>query len=73
MREMTEKERLIRNLHDAGCTPDTIDRYLELHRTGRQQELLRLLSRHRASLLDRLHVSQQMLDCLDYLMYSLKK
>lgn len=73
MNEMPEEERLLRNLKDAGCDDATIQTYLELQREGRQQEQYKLLRSHRASLLDRVHVSQRMVDCLDYLVYEMKK
>lgn len=72
MNEMPERERLLRNLRDAGCDETTIQKYLQLQKEGERQEQYRLLSIHRASLLDRLHVSGQMIDCLDYLIYTLK-
>lgn len=73
MNEMTEDERLLRNLKDAGCGEVTIHKYLQLQKEGRRQEQYRLLSMHRASLLDRIHIDQQMIDCLDYLVYTMKK
>ena len=73
MNEMSEEERLLRNLKDAGCDEATIQKYLELQGEGRLQEQYKLLRSHRASLLDRVHVSQRMVDCLDYLIYEMKK
>lgn len=73
MNGISEKERLLRNLKDAGCDNATVETYLELERQGKQQEQLRLLSLHRATLLDRIHLNQNMIDCLDYLIYSKKK
>lgn len=73
MNEMPEEERILRNLKDAGCDEATIQTYMRLQKEGRRQEQYRLLSTHKASLLDRVHVSQQMVDCLDYLVYAMKK
>lgn len=73
MNEMPEEERLLRNLKDAGCDAATIQKYLELQGEGRLQEQYKLLRSHRASLLDQVHVSQRMVDCLDYLIYEMKK
>ena len=73
MNEMSEEQLLLRNLKDAGCDEATIRRYLKLKMEGKEQEQLRLLSMHRASLLDSVHVSQQMIDCLDYLILTMKK
>ena len=73
MSEIPAKTRLLRNLKDAGCDEAMIQKYLQLQKEGRRQEQFRLLALHRASLLDRVHVSQSMIDCLDYLVYSMKK
>lgn len=73
MNEMTEEQRLLRNLKDAGCDEATIEQYMRLKMEGKEKEQLRLLSLHRASLLDKVHVGQQMIDCLDYLIYTMQK
>ena len=73
MNEIPAQVKLLRNLKDAGCDEAMIQKYLELQIEGKLQEQVRLLSLHRASLLDRVHVSQNMIDCLDYLLYSMKK
>lgn len=52
MNEIPERTRLLRNLKDAGCDETTIQKYFELQEEGRRQEQYRLLSLHRASLLD---------------------
>ena len=62
---------LIRNLEDAGCSETDIQRFLQLGQEGKQREQLRLLTMHRATLLDQLHVSQRQIDCLDYLIYQI--
>ncbi len=72
MGEMPAQTRLIRNLKDAGCDDKIIQRFLQLQKEGRTKEQLRLLAMHRAELLDRVHISQSMIDCLDYLVYSIK-
>ena len=70
---MTEEGRLRCNLKDAGCDEATIQKYFQLYYEGKQQEQYRLLARHRASLLDQIHMSQHVIDCLDYLIYNMKK
>lgn len=57
------------NLIDAGCDRETVERCLSLNRRAQTPELLRLLARHRKSLLDGLHRNQKQIDCLDYLIY----
>ena len=71
MNGLTDEQLLLRNLKDAGCD-SMIEQYLKLKKEGREKEQIRLLSLHRASLLDRLHVSQHMIDCLDYLIYQME-
>ena len=72
MNGLTDEQLLLRNLTDAGCDDSMIEQYLKLKKEGREKEQIRLLSLHRASLLDRLHVSQHMIDCLDYLIYQME-
>ena len=72
MNGLTDEQLLLRNLKDAGCDDSMIEQYLKLKKEGREKEQIRLLSLHRASLLDRLHVSQRMIDCLDYLIYQME-
>ena len=68
-----EEDRVLCNLRDAGCDETMMKQFFRLQKDGRRQEQYRLLSMHRAQLLDRLHVSQHMIDCLDYLIYAMKK
>lgn len=72
MDELKQRQLLLRNLEDAGCDCATIEQFFKLQNEGRKAEQLRLLFRHRASLLDRVHVGQHMIDCLDYLIYSME-
>ncbi len=73
MEKIPEEDRLIRNLKDAGRDETTIKKYLWLQKESRRQDQYRLLSMQRAFLLDQVHVNQYMIDCLDYLVYSMKK
>lgn len=66
---MDPGELLARNLRDAGCTEAEIRRFPALS----PGEQLRFLTRQRAVLLAALHESQARIDCLDYLMYAMKK
>ncbi len=70
---MAEEGRLRCNLKDAGCDEAMIQEYFQLYYEGKQQEQYRILSMHRASLLDQIHASQHRIDCLDYLIYIMKK
>lgn len=64
---------LYQNLLDAGCDRETAQRCLSLARDKQTAALLRLLSCHRAALLDRVHENQKRIDCLDYLLYTIGK
>lgn len=72
MNEMTADEKILRNLKDAGCDEPVIQKFFQLQREGKTKEQLRLLSVQRAVLLDKVHDDQKMIDCLDYLVYSMK-
>ena len=64
---------LIQNLKDAGCPEDLIGSFLELYRSGRTRDMLRLLQQHRRALLDGVHAEERKISCLDYLVYHLEK
>ena len=64
---------LRQNLIDAGCGTDAVQTCMALAQERKTAELIRVLSRHRRMLLDSLHQSEQRIDCLDYLVYTLEK
>ncbi len=72
MKEAEEKNMLRRNLTDGGCNEQTVERFLKFHLEGKRREELRLLNLQRAALLDALHGEQSRIECLDYLIYSIK-
>lgn len=61
------------NLIDAGCEAAMIEKCLLLAKSGKALDMLPLLINHRKRLLDYVHNGQKQIDCLDYLIYSLKK
>ena len=61
-----EQKSIIQNMQDAGCSQETIDCFLE------SQEVS-VLNKHRKCLLDGMHETQKKIDCLDYLIYQMKK
>ena len=67
------REALLQNLKDAGCSQDIIARFMTCQDAGKRKDSLQVLASHRATLLDELHASQARLDCLDYLIYKLRK
>ena len=56
-----------RNLSDAGCNALLIGQLLKLKQKQNRKEQYRLLSQHKASLLEKLHQEQYKIDCLDYM------
>lgn len=62
-----------RNLIDAGCDGDTVKQFMELVKAGEQQGQLKLLEKHRSILLDQVHKNEKQIDCLDYLLYQMRK
>lgn len=61
------------NLNDAGCDAQTKEKFLELHSSGKTEEELHLLQRHRKTLLDKVHKNQKKIDCLDFLIFKLQQ
>ena len=66
-------EDIIQNLHDAGCTQETITGFMRCVETGEAKKGMKLLQRQRRELLESLHEGQRKLDCLDYLIYQMEK
>lgn len=67
------EDTIVQNLKDTGCDQDTITAFMDDLREEKLTDGLKLLSTHRRSLLDELHKAQKRIDCLDYLVYVLKK
>lgn len=63
-------EKVRQNLVDASCSEGFIDDYAA---TGSGSEQLCHLRQHRKELLRRIHDGQRQLDCLDYLIYQVKR
>ncbi|MCM1065189.1 MAG: hypothetical protein NC420_12145 [Eubacterium sp.] len=74
MAEATDAQGILHeNLLDAGCDSELTERVMELLNTGHIREGLLLLSRHRKTVLESCHAEQRKMECLDYLIYQLKK
>lgn len=69
----TQKSALIQNLQDAGCPQAVIEHFMESYGDGDTPEQIRILSRHRKGLLARVHEEQNRLECLDHLLFRLKR
>lgn len=61
---------ILQNLIDAGCDEKTITSFKSCKSV---RDELRLLEKHRAALLDRSHVVNRQILCLDYLVHNLEK
>lgn len=64
---------LYQNLVDADCDDITIKKCMKLAQEGKKSEMLPLLSQHRILLLNMLHKRNDNIDCIDYLIYKIKK
>lgn len=62
-----------RNLSDAGCDAVQIAQFLELESKQKREAQYRLLNRHKACLLSKLHQDQYKIDCLDHMVYTMQK
>jgi len=68
-----DKDNIVQNLQDAGCGSLLIDEFFRLKNLGKNEELFSLLSKHRAKLLESLFENQKKIDCLDFLIFNMKK
>lgn len=66
-------ESIIQNLKDAGCDSEMIEKFMADLKKGKEASGLKRLAVHRKKLLDSLHREQKCIDCLDYLVYQMKK
>lgn len=64
---------ILQNLKDAGCNAQMVEQFFQLQAEGRMENQLKLLSKQRNALLHKVHENQQKLDCLDYLIFRIKK
>lgn len=63
---------IYQNLIDAGCDENIIEKCMRFVKNGKAFDMIPILSKHRKNLLDSVHTGQKQIDCLDYLIYSLK-
>lgn len=70
---MKDTAMVVQNLKDAGCDGDTVKQFIALAETGEKQGQFKLLEKHRSELLDKVHKSEKQIDCLDYLIYQMRK
>lgn len=61
---------ILQNLIDAGCDEKTIASFGSCKTI---KDEIKILEKHRYTLLDRSHAVNRQIDCLDYLLYDLQK
>lgn len=66
------EEELRQNLKDAGISDDEIEYFMCLYQSNKSLAWMRFLRNHRSHLLKDIHVGQDKLFCLDYLIRKLK-
>lgn len=64
---------VVQNLKDAGCNEEVVEEFMELAEAGERQKQFKLLEKHRRTLLDKVHSKEKQIDCLDYLVFQMKK
>lgn len=74
MAEASDKQgMLLQNLKDAGCSQEMIQKCMEYVQEQEEGKLFKTLALHKQTLLDMVHICHEKIDCLDYLVYWLKK
>ncbi len=73
MSDCASEQAIIQNLRDAGCDSRMVEEFMACTRQGDALKQLRLLSRQRRRLLERVHREEKRIDCLDYLVYQIEK
>ena len=68
-----DRDKILQNLKDADCDKELITQFFQLAENNRINELLKLLSAQRKTLVNRLHTNQRQIDCLDYLIYKIEQ
>lgn len=71
--ENIEKEDLLQNLLDAGCDQTLTGQCLKCMDAASEYKMYTLLQEHRTKILEAIHENQDRLECLDYLLYCLRK
>ena len=67
------RQAVMQNLIDAGCSKDMIDDLMKQLAEDDMESLLQMLEKHRACLLSMVHQKEKQIDCVDYLVYLIKR
>ena len=71
-RNKMEAEKLRKNLSDAGCSGAAAGAIIDMYEAGHEEDALRLIRKARCRALDEMHKSGRKVDCLDYLIRSMR-
>lgn len=67
------KETIVQNLKDAGCSRQMIEDFMLCFDKNQKEKQLALLTVQRQDLLNRVHIEEKKISCLDYLIYQIEK
>lgn len=70
---MTETEKLMQGLLDAGCSETAGSAICSLYEAGSYREMIRQMKLQRCELVDQMHESQRKVDRMDYLIHAQEK
>ncbi|MCD2491744.1 hypothetical protein LQE92_03780 [Lacrimispora sp. NSJ-141] len=64
---------IFQNLEDAGCDEQTAKKCMAFAESGDMGGMLPILTRYRSELFGTVRSGQKQIDCLDYLIYKIRK
>ena len=67
------RQAVMQNLIDAGCSKDMIDDLMKQLAEDDMESLLQMLEKHLECLLSMVHQKEKQIDCVDYLVYQIKR
>lgn len=73
MYDNLSRDNIEKNLIDIGCDSQEINQFFECYDSGDRKNMYYLLRKQRCLILEDVHKEQRKIDCLDYLLYVLKK
>lgn len=73
MAEQKNREAVIQNLRDAGCTDRFVSDFLIQYDKKENRKQIELLQEWRNNLLHQIHKEERWISCLDYLIYQIER
>lgn len=73
MHANSTREKIIQNLRDCDCDDKIIEQFISAVDSGKRNEALAVLAKHRRDLLDKFHHCNDCIGCLDFLVAQLEK